>query len=283
MTAGYEASLNLRYEAALAALTASPEPDLTAFTELEKIALQYATTSEGQQRLASDIRAAETSHQYDLAALLSTAVTRGQERRNAARELTLQLAASRTPHINRHPQATERRVLEGLRDWQPDDPIWPNAATTSEAIALTRADQANPAHILLVQRAYRYLFRLAWASHFSDEHGNTRYPREEREGWQWRAESIEAANTQIMGATPTPLAAMADGTVVFTSGPNGNIIQLVTTHPAGSVTATAADGTTRTRTVLSAAWVTLGGITHTENIPADELWLALPRITFPEA
>lgn len=275
MTAGYQASLTLKYEAALAALLTDPK-NLERQTTLEQAAVQFATLRDGQTRISGDISLADQFGDFDRAALLRAALNRGKERANVHRE-TARIQEATSPTTIRE----EPRVIKpGLRDWRPDDPIWPNSSDTFDAIHHTRINFDDEEQIRLATRTYRTLFKFAWAAHFAGDDGSTRYPDSEREGWQWRAEAMATANAHIAGAYPARVGDLRPGQIAHSTGYPGQLLEVLATTLGPTERVVRGDGLIVPQHSVQLTWRhPITQHTRTDGpIPYSDTWLVLPNI-----
>lgn len=179
------------YEAALAAvLRAGGSARINLLDALSAAAEAFATTDTGISRVEQDQAAADNAQQWELAAVLRTAVDRAR----TARDATLSAAAATTA-MNRPAPVLGQRAL---KNWAPDEPIWPKRDTVAEALAATALSEE---HLELGAKAYRSLFARAWRSCFYPDGSTVPIPPySDDEGWRWRGFATEIAGRDIAGA-----------------------------------------------------------------------------------
>lgn len=189
------------YEMALAALLKAGEGNVAAEDALTQAAVTFAASRAGADRITRDIYAAETSNAFGRAALLRSALKRGEERAFA-------IASEATP-TSPVPTLGQR----ALKDWQPDQPIWPKRDHV-EANLLAAGIPVEDR--LLAAKAYRSLFSRAWKACFYPEGATVPAPPyTDEEGWRWRRGATEIADRDFAGAAVVPVADLTPGMIVY--------------------------------------------------------------------
>lgn len=189
------------YDMALAALLQAGEGNVAAEDALTDAAVTFAASRAGADRITRDIYAAETANAWSRAALLRSALKRGEERAFA-------IASDPTPT-----SPTPTLGHRALKDWQPDQPIWPkrdHVEATLLAAGIPVADR------LLAAKAYRSLFARAWRACFYPDDATTPVPPyTDEEGWRWRRGATEIADRDFAGAVAVPVADLTPGMIVY--------------------------------------------------------------------
>jgi hypothetical protein len=256
------------YEAALApvvtAFTAGKPASLTLLDTLAKAAADYAATTEGAERVASDAAAADTAADFERAATLRAAHTQGLTHK-AALDQTTAILKPKTPE----PQPTLGQ--RPLREWSAEQPVWPKKEDTLKVIAST---SVRPADEALALKAFRSLFAKAWRECFYPEDGLL-YPvgpYNDDEGWRWRRFATEQASRKIAGAESVKPETVSKGMCVYT-GFGIRVVAAVTAI--GAQDLADASGTVKK---VATYRVTYKDGKADDGVPADTVFIRLPAL-----
>ena len=155
-------------------------------------ATRYATTSEGESRIKLDIT--KNSSQKDIVSTLESALVKAKRIREVNAETSRFLKKASA-------QIDSRKSLDGSApepiSWLVDEPIWPNRDSTDRA---TAGLGKNKEEMLIVQKAFRALYRDAWRALFLKTGQGSQPPKSNQEGWAWRKEATEFAASRIAKA-----------------------------------------------------------------------------------
>ena len=155
-------------------------------------ATRYATTPEGENRIKLDIT--RNSAQRDIISTLETALVKAKRIREVNADTTRFLKQASG-------QTDTRKTGDGSApepiSWLIDEPIWPNRDSTDKA---TAGLGKNKEEMLLVQKAFRALYRDAWRAFFLKTSKVPQPPKSNQEGWAWRKEATEFASSRIAKA-----------------------------------------------------------------------------------
>lgn len=257
------------YEQALATAL-SGVSTAAALDALTVCAAGYSESDEGFERVQRDAAAADAEGQFERAAALRQGLTKGQAAREANR--VARQAATAKPAA-----AQARKPVLGqhaMKNWDPEEPIWPKREQTDEIIASTKIPAS---HDRLAQRAFKVLYSQIWRSCFYPDRaaGTIVYPYNDEEGWGWRRFSISSAERQFIGAHVITPAELAPGMTVF----NGFGIRTVkTVDKIGSAQLARESGLVTVDTYR----VTYMDGQSDKSTPADTPMIHLPAIDIPD-
>lgn len=198
------------YETALAGVLnsygVSLAPSVTSLDRLAEIAVVFASSVEGSSRVLRDIAAADGKQLWELSALLSTAHSKGRERAQVFSEtakITQPVAPAAKPVLGQR----------ALKDWRPDQPIWPKKEKVVDILSHTDIDLADE---VLGMKAFRSLFVKAWKSCFYPSGSAVPVPPySDDEGWGWRKYATETAERQLVGSSSMKVRDLVSGMVVY--------------------------------------------------------------------
>lgn len=169
-----------------------------ALNDLYAIAVEYAGTIEGAEKISRDIKQDIENVEFNIT--LRKALKKAKENSiaedqaeaiiNKARGTTVKEPTKN--HLNSNGTPPEPI------SWGAGEPIWPSRETMADAV---KYFHGTPEEKQFVMKAYRSIFRIEWRNLFlSTDHKSFEPPKDNREGWEWRRQATEAANRQIMGA-----------------------------------------------------------------------------------
>lgn len=197
------ARFDVRYAQALAAYDAVLVPTADLIRKLEWAGADYAISPDGERRLLADVTAAENVGNFERAALLAQCVSKGRMRRAAGiqvRQLLSDTAEDQSP------------APVGMRSWRADDPIWPNADMTDDAL---RHTHLVGDHMDLGKRTFRAAFARQWRACFVGPAGEPIKPDSDAMGWDWRRSAVQKATKDVFGAQLILVSDVRPGMVVY--------------------------------------------------------------------
>ena len=252
-----------RYEAALAAVTDSaPRVPVPVWDELGAAAADYATTTEGSERVTTDYGHAVRALEFEKAAVLRAALRAASTGTKARADVSALTSQPKTG-----PASAVRAGQAAARSWSAAEPIWPNSDTVADAIHAARV--ATGLHDD-ARRLFRSLYADVWASLFVDASGAPRSPASDKVGWDWRTTAIDAARKTLLGVRTTTTDSVKPGAKIWV---NGKLRALHSKEPAGTQRLAGADGTV----VDVQMWMLEfpAGL-RVGPVRSDQMWLTLP-------
>lgn len=246
-----------KYAAALAA--AATRPSVASLDALQEVAAAFARSAHGRARVEADWARADAAAQFEVAAVLRSAVLAAQRHGLAGAQIR-EMTGPVTP---------TGRLPGWMMDWRADQPVWLKADDVTEMIR--GAGFAEP-DWPVARAAFRQVYATAWAEQFQDGQGQARLPEDDRTGWLWRKAAAAAAKSRFRGAGMVAVQELTAGWTVFT----GRAVHTVRTVQVGlPVQVALPDGTVAG---VPGCTVTFFGAGSVGPVAGSVRWVRLPAL-----